>query len=297
MNNDCLILAFEDYAEPAKRLAGFIDCPFALVDVHHFPDGESRLRLPVALPQKVMLCRSLNAPNDKLVELVLTAAHLRKQGVEQRILIAPYLCYMRQDKAFHPGEVVSQQIIGHLLANYFDGAITVDAHLHRVHHLHDALPMNTAINLTATRPMARFLEQRNLRPVLIGPDGESEQWVSSIAQHEDLDYCIARKERLGDKQVVVHLPDCNVKGRDVVLVDDVASTGRTLEAAARQLQDASPASLSVMVTHALFVDDALQRLHEVGVENIWSCDSIPHPSNQIHLDELLGKALLEVLTR
>ena len=153
--------------------------------------------------------------------------------------------------------------------------VAVDAHLHRVHHLRDALPMKTAINLTATRPMAQFLEQRNLRPVLIGPDGESEQWVSSIAQHEGLDYCIAQKERLGDKQVVVTMPACEVKGRDVVLVDDVASTGRTLEAAARQLQDASPASLSVMVTHALFLNDAVQRLQAVGVENIWSCDSIP----------------------
>ncbi|HEC05832.1 MAG TPA: ribose-phosphate diphosphokinase [Thiolapillus brandeum] len=296
MNDNCLILAFEDYAEPAKRLAHFIGCPFALIDVHHFPDGESRLRLPVDLPQKVVLCRSLNDPNEKLVELILAAEHLRGQGVAQLILVAPYLCYMRQDKAFHPGEVVSQTIIGHLLANYFDGAITVDAHLHRVHRLHDALPMKTAINLTATRPMAQFLEQRNLRPVLIGPDGESEQWVSSIAQHEGLDYCIAQKERLGDKQVVVTMPACEVKGRDVVLVDDVASTGRTLEAAARQLQDASPASLSVMVTHALFLDDAVQQLQAVGVENIWSCDSIPHASNRIHLDELLGEALQEALT-
>jgi len=296
MNDDCLILAFEDYAEPAKRLAHFIGCPFALIDAHHFPDGESRLRLPVDLPQKVVLCRSLNDPNEKLVELILAAEHLRGQGVAQLMLIAPYLCYMRQDKAFHAGEVVSQTIVGRLLANYFDGAITVDAHLHRVHHLRDALPMKTAINLTATRPMAQFLEQRNLRPVLIGPDSESEQWVSSIAQHEGLDYCIAQKERLGDKQVVVTMPACEVKGRDVVLVDDVASTGCTLEAAARQLQDASPASLSVMVTHALFLDDAVQRLQAVGVENIWSCDSIPHASNRIHLDELLGEALQEALT-
>ena len=116
--------SLEDYAEPAKRLAHFIGCPFALIDVHHFPDGESRLRLPVDLPQKVVLCRSLNDPNEKLVELILAAEHLRGQGVMQLMLIAPYLCYMRQDKAFHPGEVVSQTIIGRLLANYFDGAIT-----------------------------------------------------------------------------------------------------------------------------------------------------------------------------
>lgn len=291
MNNNCLILTFGDYAEPARRLADAIDCGFALIDVHRFPDGESRLRLPVDVPSKVVLCRSLNDPNAKLIELILAAEHLREQGVQQLMLVAPYLCYMRQDKAFHAGEVVSQRIIGKLLANYFDAVITVDAHLHRIHHLHDALPMKTSINLTATRPMALFLEQQKLRPLLIGPDSESEQWVANIARYENLDYCIATKERLGDKQVKVRLPEYDYQDRPVVLVDDVASTGRTLEATARQLHAFAPASISVMVTHALFLGDALQRLRAVGVENIWSCDSIPHPSNQIHLDRLLGDAL------
>ncbi|WP_456417387.1 ribose-phosphate diphosphokinase [Thiolapillus sp.] len=295
MNNDHLILAFDDYAAPARRLAETTGCSFSLIDVHRFPDGESRLRLPVDLPEQVVLCRSLNDPNEKLVELILAAQHLRDQGVRQLLLVAPYLCYMRQDKAFHPGEVVSQGIIGKLLAGYFDGVITVDAHLHRVHRLQDALPVKTAINLTATHPMALFLQQQGLKPLLIGPDSESEQWVASIARHENLEYCIARKERLGDRRVQVSLPDCDYGGRNIVLVDDVASTGRTLEATARQLQAFSPASISVMVTHALFLGDALQRLQAVGVENIWSCDSIPHPSNRIHLHRLLGEALRDCL--
>lgn len=296
MNDDCHVLAFVEYLAQAQRLSHVVGCPCTAIDSHHFPDGESRLRLPANLPETVIICRSLNDPNEKLVELILAAAHLRNQGVHRLILVSPYLCYMRQDKAFHPGEVVSQRIIGKLLADYLDGVITVDAHLHRIHHLHDALPMEFAINLTATHPMAQFLEQQNLQPMLVGPDGESEQWVASIARHEGLDYCIAQKQRLGDRQVTVSLPDCDFSGMDIVLVDDVASTGRTLEDAARQLQSASPASLSVMVTHALFLDDAVQRLHAVGVKNIWSCDSIPHPSNRIHLDRLLGEALLNMLS-
>lgn len=295
MNDGRMILTFEEYAEPGRRLASVSNCMFGLVDTHHFPDGESRLRLPVDLPEKVVLCRSLNTPNEKLIELILAAEHLRNHGVQQLLLVAPYLCYMRQDKAFHPGEVVSQGIIGKLLASYFDGVITVDAHLHRVHHLGDALPMSMAVNLTATHPMALFLEQQQIKPLLIGPDRESEQWVASIAKLENLDYCIASKERLGDKRVEVRLPECSYHGRHIVLVDDVASTGYTLEAAARQLLAYKPASLSVMVTHALFVGDAFQRLKAVGVDNIWSCDSIPHPSNRIHLDRLLGDALQSCL--
>ncbi len=297
MNDNHLLLAFDDYAAPARRLAEATGCSFSLINVHRFPDGESRLQLPVNLPEQVVLCRSLNDPNEKLVELILAAQHLRDQGVRRLLLVAPYLCYMRQDKAFHPGEVVSQGIIGKLLAGYFDGIITVDAHLHRIHRLQEALPMKIAINLAATHPMALFLEQQGLKPLLIGPDHESEQWVASIARHESLEYCIAHKERLGDRQVKVSLPACDYGGKDIMLVDDVASTGRTLEAATRQLQEFSPASVSVMVTHALFLGNALQHLKAAGVENIWSCDSIPHPSNRIHLDQLLGETLRDCLAQ
>lgn len=93
---------------------------------------------------------SLDKPNNKLIELFLAAAGARDMGARTVSLVAPYLCYMRQDKAFHCGEVVSQQVIGNLLAGYFDNVITVDAHLHRVHHLADAVPVSQAVNITAT---------------------------------------------------------------------------------------------------------------------------------------------------
>ena len=291
METDTLLLGFGDYREPARRLADFLGIGFREVEIHHFPDGESRLRLPPELPPRVILCRSLDHPDDKLVELLLAAGGARELGAGELILVAPYLCYMRQDKAFHPGEVVSQRIIGHLLAGAFDGLITVDAHLHRVHRLSDAVPTRRSVNLTATLPMARFLEQELDRPMLIGPDGESEQWVAAIASHEGLDYRVARKERFGDREVRVTLPEADYGGRDLVLVDDVASTGRTLAAAARQLRPLKPASISALVTHALFVGDALEQLRAAGVDRVWSCDSVPHPSNRVRLDGLLGECL------
>ncbi len=291
MPDSDLLLGFSEYEQPAKNLAEVIDIPYQEILIHRFPDGESRIQLPRRLPETVIICRTLDHPNDKLVELLLAAAGARELGARRLLLVAPYLCYMRQDKAFHPGEVVSQHIIGRLLADHFDGLLTVDAHLHRVHRLADAVPMQQAANLTATEPMARFLQDRLDNPMLIGPDEESEQWVAAIASHEGLDYQVARKERLGDRNVQVTLPAGEYQGRDLVLVDDVASTGRTLEMAARALQPYDPASVSVLVTHALFIGDAEERLYRAGIEKIWSSDSIPHPSNQIVLGPLLGQAL------
>jgi len=284
------VLGFPDYHKQASEMAAVAGLPYEEVKIHQFPDGESKITLPESLPEQLIIFRSLDKPNEKLVELILVAAAARRQGCQHLTLVVPYLCYMRQDIAFHPGEVVSQKIIGQLLANYFDAVITVDSHLHRINHLVEAIPIgeDNAINLTATRPMAEFIQANCEHAFLIGPDAESEQWVKAIASLEKLDFCVAHKQRFGDHEVKVTMPQADFKNRNIVLVDDVASTGRTLEAAISDIKPWQPASISVLVTHALFVGEALSRLQAMGVENIWSCDSISHPTNAVSLAKLIA---------
>jgi len=291
LNSDCLLIGFPEYREQAQRLASAAGIAYADALIHHFPDGESRLRLPESLPEHVVLCRTLDHPNSKLLELVLAAATARDLGAKQITLVAPYLCYMRQDMAFQPGEAVSQQIVGTLLSQWVDALITVDSHLHRVHQLKEAVPVNPAINLAATSVMSDFLGRQMDEPLLVGPDEESGQWVAAIARDRNFDYCVAHKERFGDQQVRVTLPDADYRDRHIVLVDDVASTGHTLEQAARELARFQPAGISVLVTHALFVGDAEERLHRAGIGQIWSTDTIPHSSNALHLEHLLAESL------
>jgi len=291
LSNSGLLIAFPEYREAAQRLASATGMPYAEALIHHFPDGETRLQLPESLPEHVVICQTLDHPDSKLVELVLAAATARDLGANHITLVAPYLCYMRQDKAFHPGEAVSQRVIGTLLSQWIDALITVDSHLHRVHQLQDAVPVDPAINLKATAVMSTFLGEQVDNPFLLGPDEESEQWVAAIAHDSGFDYCVAHKERFGDQQVRVSLPKADFRNRHIVLVDDVASTGRTLEEATLALASFEPASISVLVTHALFVGDAQERLHRAGVSHIWSTDAIPHSSNALYLDHLLADAL------
>ncbi|MEQ8859122.1 MAG: ribose-phosphate diphosphokinase [Pseudomonadales bacterium] len=288
-----LVIGFPDYEAPARRLAEAAGLPYESVTVHRFPDGESRLLLPQALPAHCVLCRSLDHPDAKLVQLILAAAGARGLGAKRLTLVAPYLCYMRQDKAFHPGEVVSQRIVGELLGRYFDGVLTVDAHLHRVHSLIEAVPVPVAVNLTPDALMAGLLAHELEDPYLLGPDAESEQWVRAIAAPHGFAFGVASKVRYGDRDVAVRLPRGIDPGRHVVLIDDVASTGRTLLAATRALAAHRPASISVLVTHAMFVDDADQQLRDAGVEHIWSCDSIVHPTNRLALAEPMAERLSE----
>lgn len=285
-----LVLGFPDYEAQARRFARAVELPFQIIEVHSFPDGETKITLPEALPVEIVLFRSLDRPNQKLVELMLAADGLRRRGVQRLSLVAPYLGYMRQDCEFSPGEVVSQKVVGQWLAERFDRVVTVDAHLHRVLKLSEAVPTPCSINLSATVLMANYLREHCDTPLLIGPDAESKQWVSAVAAVDGLEYVVGSKVRHGDHSVDISLPGLACEGREVVLVDDMISTGRTAQRVARMIDVLQPKSLYVLVTHGLFVHDAFAELLAAGVNEIWSCDSVDHQSNVIELAGLLADA-------
>ncbi|GAA6170679.1 ribose-phosphate pyrophosphokinase [Colwellia sp. KU-HH00111] len=285
-----LVLGFNDYLVPAQQLAQCLALPFKLIARHHFPDGETKVTLPSELPEQVIICQTLNHPDGKLIELILAAQTARSLGVKHITLVAPYLCYMRQDIAFNQGEAVSQKIIGKLLSDYFDAVLTVDPHLHRIKHLSEAIPTDQALALHATTAMSDFIKSHLDDPIIIGPDEESLQWVTAIADRQRWQYSIANKQRFGDKNVEVTLADINLSKRNIVIVDDIASSGRTLEQTVKQLLPQQPLSISIMVTHAFFVDDAIERLNALNVTNIWSSDSVLHSTNAFSVIGILAQA-------
>lgn len=285
-----MLLGFEQYEAQAQRLATALELPYARVAVHRFPDGECKVTLPTELPEHVVFCRSLDRPNEKLIELLLAASTARRLGASRLTLVAPYLCYMRQDTAFNAGEAISQPIIGRFLADLFDDVITVDPHLHRTHYLKDAIPASHAVALSAAPAMSAFL-RAHPDILLLGPDAESEQWVSSIAEHSGLDFAVASKYRLGDCKVRIDLPDKDIGQKAIVIIDDVISSGETIAMAAQQCLAGGAKRVDVLVTHPLFAPGAIERLQQAGVGAIWSSDSIPHPSNSIPLADMLAKAV------
>jgi ribose-phosphate pyrophosphokinase len=286
-----LVLGFADYRQAGQRLADELAVPYAEVDVHRFPDGEHKLTLPTPLPAEVVVCRSLFEPNEKLIDLLLLSATARDLGARRLVLVAPYLCYMRQDKVFHPGEAVSQRIIGRLLADCFDALITVDPHMHRTPNLSDAVPAKHAVTLSAAVPIAEFLEAMPGKPLLVGPDGESRQWVQAIARLAGLDYIVASKHRSGDRSIGIKLPDTTLAGRETVLIDDIVSTGCTLARAAEALFARDAMTVRCIATHVLPNGGAERELGKAGVSELLSTDSIPHSSNRILLAALLASAV------
>lgn len=287
-----LLMAFEDEQDLARRLADELALPLALIRQHRFPDGEMRLVLPKPVPEAAVLLRGLqHQPNDRLVELLIAAPAARAWGARRLLLVAPYLAYMRQDMEFTPGEAVSQRHIAALLSTQFERLITVDPHLHRIASLDEVMPAGQGVSLSAAALLGRWIADKVPGAVLVGPDEESGQWVAEAARAGGLDFGVGRKVREGDRQVQLAFPDVAVAGRPVVLLDDMASTGRTLLGAARQALERGATQVDVAVTHALFNGDALPALQAAGVRQVWSSNAVPHVSNAVCVAPLLAPAI------
>lgn len=281
----------------AARLAARIGIPLHEIAVHEFPDGEIRVTAAPATPVTIIYA-SLDRPNEKLIALSFAAEALRRGGAKRIVLLAPYLCYMRQDTAFHEGEAISQKVIGRLIAGSVDRVITVDAHLHRTPDIKTVFPGIDSDNLSAMPAIAAALRS-SVEPatIIVGPDEESQPWVSALAARLGLSHTVAQKSRRGDRSVEIRLADpTRIAGHPTLIVDDIVSSGGTMIACARALTSAGATTIDAVITHALFPEDLHRDMIQSGIRSIRSTHSVPHSTNAITLDNLFIDALQDELT-
>jgi ribose-phosphate pyrophosphokinase len=261
----------------------------------HFPDGETYLRIdtPVAGADTLILC-GLEHPDDKFLPLLFFARQLKEMGARSVGLVTPYLAYMRQDRRFLDGEALTSRHFAELLSAHVDWLVTVDPHLHRYHSL-DEIYRVPSRALQAAPLLARFV--RDQGPVwLLGPDEESAQWVSVMADTAGVPWAVARKERFGDRDVRVTLPDTSAfQGRRAMLVDDVISSGHTMQRALLALGERGFSDSDCLCIHGLFADGCDRMLREAGAARLISSNSILHDSNQVDLGPLIAGAVAELL--
>jgi ribose-phosphate pyrophosphokinase len=257
-----------------------------------FPDGETYLRiLSDVKSRKIVLVCNLDHPNEKILALVFMCRKLKELGADSVCLVAPYLSYMRQDKEFNEGEVVSAVYFAELLGKYVDRLITVDPHLHRIRKLEEVFKI-PCVTVHAAGLIALWIKTNVKDALLIGPDSESDQWIKGITDNIDVPYVVLSKERTSAKDVSVSVPLVE-KYKDLtpVLVDDIISTAGTMVATVQRLKELGMKPPVCIGIHAVFSGDAYEKLQAAGVQKIISCDSITHQSNGITILPLLVEAV------
>lgn len=289
-----LVFALPGNEAFAARLVATLGADDGRIALRRFPDQESYLRVetPVAGREAVIVC-TLDRPDGKLLPLVFLADALHELGARRVLLAAPYLAYMRQDRRFQPGEAVTSASFARLLSNACDGLATVDPHLHRRSCLGEIYSVPTRVAHAASS-VAGWIAAHVEAPLLVGPDEESAQWVSAVAEAAGAPYTVLEKVRRGDREVQVSVPQVEShRGRTPVLVDDIVSTGRTMIETARHLQRLGLRRPVCVGVHAVFAEGAWEALRDAAAA-VATCNTVLHPTNAIDTSDLVAEALAEL---
>jgi len=224
--------------------------------------------------------------NDKIIETLFAVYTARDLNAKKVYLIAPYFPYFRSDKRFRDGECVSIKVMNKLFEGY-DKIFCVDPHLHRIKNIKNALSKGIKINLD--EPIIEYLKKKKIvNPIFVGPDIESLQWVVNVAKAFKQKPVVALKERKSAREVVISLPKIkSAKGRDIIIIDDIISTGHTIIENIKQLKKYEPRKFYVIGIHGLFVEGALSKLKKHCV--VASTNTLDNNAEKIDVSSQIAK--------
>jgi ribose-phosphate pyrophosphokinase len=292
MNKNPLVFSLFKNENFVTALHKSHDFEIGEMTLHDFPDEETVVRIDSPVKDReVIFIATLDRPNSKIASLLFAAETAKELGATNVGLIAPYLAYMRQDKQFHSGEGITSKYFANLISGSFNWLITIDPHLHRWHSLNDIYSIPSQV-LHANDSIANWIKQNVTKPVLIGPDAESAQWVSEIAQKSNSPFLILEKKRHGDNQVEVSIPQLELYHHHTpVLVDDIISSAATMIETVKHIDSLKLNPPVCIGVHAIFAGHAYDDLLNAGVEKIITCNTIQHPSNGIDISDVVGMFL------
>ncbi|MBS3074164.1 ribose-phosphate diphosphokinase [Candidatus Pacearchaeota archaeon] len=262
MPKEVLICGFSDTSVIAKRVAKLTGSLYSAIKCSPFPDGESLVRI-VNNPKgrKVVIISSMFPnSNKKIIETLLAGSAARDYGAKEVILLATYMPYLRQDKSFNSYEAVSAREVVKLLTNAYDRVITIDPHLHRVNSLREY--SGKAGEISSVPAIADYIKDKVRGSyVIVGPDEESSQWSRAVARKLRKEVHVLIKNR--ESSYNVKVSSGNFKLHDnVILIDDIISTGHTITEALKLLKKKGAKKITCIGIHGILAGDADKRIRK-----------------------------------
>ncbi|HLC82928.1 MAG TPA: ribose-phosphate diphosphokinase [Bacteroidia bacterium] len=290
-----IIFSFHDNESLCESITVGINGKKGKIEIRQFPDGETYVRVLSDVNEKnIFIICTLNQPDTKLLALLFLCNLLRDLNAKSICLVAPYLAYMRQDKEFNPGEALTSQYFAKLLSSLVDRLITIDPHLHRRVSMKEIYSIPCDV-LHASELISEWIKKNVSKAMIIGPDIESEQWVSKVAKSANVPFIVLQKNRHSDRVVEISIPKIE-KYKDYipVLVDDIISTAHTMIETVLHLKKAGMKTPVCIGVHAVFAENSYKELEKTGISKIITCNTIQHFSNEIDISNLLIKEICKL---
>jgi ribose-phosphate pyrophosphokinase len=277
----------------AKELSKKIKANFVKSEIKVFPDGESKITLIGKISKKKsIVLQSISPPVDTNLVQILSLITKAKENSSEVIVVIPYMGYARQDREFLPGEIVTMKVLGKLFKSA--GAskiIVVDIHS-SIGLKHFSIKTK---NITAIPDLVGYFKKLSLEnPLVVSPDQGGKERVKEFAKEFNSDYIALEKTR-DRKTGKVKIKTGNlaeVQNRDLILVDDMISTGGSIIKATQFLKKQKCKRIFVACTHALLMNDAENKIKKAGVTSIISTNTIPGKTSKVDISKTIAKAIM-----
>jgi len=287
------VISGKSSEELAKKLSKRIKANLIKSTIRVFPDGESKITLSGKISKKKsIVVQSIYPPVDSNLIQALSLISKAKEISSEVIAVIPYLGYARQDREFLSGEIVTMKV----LAKLFKGVgaskiIAVD--IHSVIGLkHFTIKSK---NVTAISDLVKYFKKLNLKdPVVVSPDQGGKDRAQEFAKEFGSEFIALEKKRdrkTGKVQIKTKNAD-EVMGRDLILVDDMISTGGSIINATQFLKKQKCKQVYVACTHALLMNNAEKKIKNAGVTKIVSTNTIPGKTSMVDVSNTISKAIM-----
>ncbi len=272
----------------AKELSNILECPYIQAATTRFPDGECYTRIDVeSLNDDVVIVQN-TYPDSNMIEMFLLQDAVKKMGAKTITLVIPYFGYARQDRVFKPGEPESAKVMTKHLGLMCDRVLTVDIHKESILDYFDCPHKD----LKAAPAIADYFKGRKIDLVL-SPDVGAKDRAKAVGERMGVPYDHLEKIRLSGSEVKIFPAQMDCKGKNVLIVDDMISTGGTIVAAKQALKEAGAESVSVACTHGIFVNNALERLTGNSLDAVLCCNTLENEVSHISVADIIADALKE----
>ena len=275
----------------AKRIARRLKAKYVDADTRTFPDGESKITFRHNLKKSVVLVvQSTYPPVDTNLLQILSIISEAKKISSKIYAIMPYMGYARQDRQFLNGEIVTMSVVAKMLqAAGAKKAIAVDIHS-KTALRHFKIPTE---NVSAIPELAKYLKKLKLKnPIVVSPDTGGSLRAKKFADILKSDFITLKKSRNRKTgKVSIRSTKADVNGKDLIIVDDIISTGGSVVKATQFLKKQKCKRVFVVCTHGLLVGDAEKNIKKAGVTQIISTNTIPRSISKVDVSGVIAQAV------